>query len=82
MKANCIRVRPEWMYEDRHIIGDIPLHALMLPGTHNSGAYDIDFGVSLPNSGFVLFFSSPVYCLDIYNTKLFMFMHFVRDLTV
>ena len=46
LKANCIRVRPQWMYEDRHIIGDIPLHALMIPGTHNSGAYDTEFGVS------------------------------------
>ena len=47
MKANCIRVRPQWMYEDRHIVGDIPLHALMIPGTHNSGAYDVNFGVSI-----------------------------------
>ena len=46
LKANCIRVRPQWMYEDRHIVGDIPLHALMIPGTHNSGAYDVNFGVS------------------------------------
>ena len=47
LKANCIRVRPQWMYEDRHIVGDIPLHALMIPGTHNSGAYDVNFGVSI-----------------------------------
>ena len=46
LKANCIRVRPQWMYEDRHIVGDMPLHALMIPGTHNSGAYDVNFGVS------------------------------------
>ena len=75
LKANCIRVRPEWMYEHRHVIGEIPLHgnflqqiltkfvtvlihifstyvqicnfaALMIPGTHNSGAYDVNFGVS------------------------------------
>ena len=67
LKTNCIRVRPEWMYEHRHVIGEIPLHgntfkkffitlcnivffrdfaALMLPGTHNSGAYDVNFGVS------------------------------------
>ena len=26
LKANCIRVRPEWMYEHRHVIGEIPLH--------------------------------------------------------
>jgi len=46
LKANCIRVRPQWMFEDRHIVGDIPLHALMIPGTHNSGAYDVNFGRS------------------------------------
>ena len=42
---NCIRLRPNWMHEDRHIIGDLPLHALMLPGTHNSGMYDLNFEV-------------------------------------
>ena len=47
LKVNCIRLRPTWMYEDRHVIGDIPLHSLMIPGTHNAGAYDTNFGVSL-----------------------------------
>ena len=34
------------MYEDRHVIGDMPLHSLMIPGTHNAGAYDDNVGVS------------------------------------
>ena len=42
-----MRLRPQWMYEDRHIIGDMPLHSLMIPGTHNSGAYDINTEVSI-----------------------------------
>ena len=46
MKVNCMRLRPNWMYEDRHIIGDMPLHSLMIPGTHNAGAYDANVGVS------------------------------------
>jgi len=46
MKVNCMRLRPNWMYEDRHIIGDMPLHSLMIPGTHNAGAYDANVGPS------------------------------------
>ena len=46
LKVNCIRLRPTWMFEDRNVIGDVPLHSLMIPGTHNAGAYDTNFGVS------------------------------------
>lgn len=38
--VNCLRIRPNWMWEERQSIGDLPLHALMIPGTHNSGAYE------------------------------------------
>ncbi len=40
LKMNCMRLRPKWMWEYRSQIGDMPLHALMLPGTHNSGSYE------------------------------------------
>jgi len=46
LKVNCMRLRPNWMYEDRHVIGDMPLHSLMIPGTHNAGAYDDNVGPS------------------------------------
>lgn len=47
LKVNCLRLRPNWMYEDRHLLGEMPMHALMLPGTHNSGAYDINVRVGI-----------------------------------
>ncbi len=43
---NCLRIRPTWMNEEREVIGDVPLSTLMLPGTHNSGAYEVDESVS------------------------------------
>lgn len=36
---NCLQIYPKWMVEMKDIIGDLPLHALMLPGTHNSGSW-------------------------------------------
>ena len=41
LKANCLKLRPRWMWRERGAIGDIPLHALMIPGSHNAGAYKI-----------------------------------------
>ena len=40
LAVNCIKIQPVWMWEMKDHIGSIPLHALMIPGTHNSGAYD------------------------------------------
>lgn len=40
LAVNCIKTQPVWMWEMKEHIGSIPLHALMIPGTHNSGAYD------------------------------------------
>ncbi|XP_035228828.1 PI-PLC X domain-containing protein 1-like [Stegodyphus dumicola] len=37
---SCIRARPRWMQEMRHIIGNRTLKELMLPGTHNAGSYE------------------------------------------
>ena len=40
LAVNCIKIQPVWMWEMRDDIDSIPLHGLMIPGTHNSGAYD------------------------------------------
>ena len=40
MAVNCIKTQPVWMWEMKEHIGSIPLHALMIPGTHNAGAYN------------------------------------------
>ena len=36
---NCLQIRPRWMWEERDVIGNMPLNSLMIPGTHNSGSY-------------------------------------------
>ena len=36
--TNCFRKYPTWMNDLKDIIGDIPLHSLMIPGTHDAGA--------------------------------------------
>jgi len=44
LKSNCLKTRPTWMRELKDTIGDIPLHSLMIPGTHDAGSwmeYDI-----------------------------------------
>ena len=41
MRSNCINLRPHWMWEEKSRIGEIPLHALMIPGSHNSGSYKV-----------------------------------------
>jgi len=41
LKANCLKLRPRWMWRERGAIGDTPLHALMIPGSHNAGAYKV-----------------------------------------
>ena len=40
LAVNCIKTQPQWMWEMKDYIGSIPLHAVMLPGSHNSGSYD------------------------------------------
>ena len=40
LAVDCIKSQPGWMWEMREYIGSIPLHALMIPGTHNSGSYE------------------------------------------
>ena len=36
---NCLRIYPNWMREHQNVIGDTPLHSLIIPGTHNSGSW-------------------------------------------
>ena len=40
LALNCVKTEPGWMWEMREYIRSLPIHALMIPGTHNSGAYD------------------------------------------
>ena len=40
LAVNCLKTQPTWMYEMKEYLGSIPLHALMLPGSHNSGSYN------------------------------------------
>ena len=40
LAVDCIKSQPVWMSEMKEYIGSIPLHALMIPGTHNSGSWD------------------------------------------
>ncbi|XP_076056721.1 uncharacterized protein LOC143034490 [Oratosquilla oratoria] len=37
--SDCIRAHPEWMWENRKVLGDKTLRELVLPGVHNAGAY-------------------------------------------
>ncbi|OXA59358.1 PI-PLC X domain-containing protein 1 [Folsomia candida] len=39
VKSNFLKVRPLWMRELKNIIGDIPLHSLMIPGSHDAGSW-------------------------------------------
>ena len=75
LKLNCLRIRPTWMNEERDVIGDVPLSTLMLPGTHNAGAYKVDDNVRVwHNSGILIFehFYKNQY-LDPLYTQLAMF---------
>ncbi|CAG7653048.1 unnamed protein product [Allacma fusca] len=38
-KSNCLRLYPTWMNDIRDIIGNKPLRKLMIPGTHDAGAW-------------------------------------------
>lgn len=39
LKSNTFRTRPHWMRELRNVIGDVPLTSMMIPGTHDAGAF-------------------------------------------
>lgn len=40
LSSNCLRSQPQWMWENRELLGDRRLIDLVLPGTHDSGAYE------------------------------------------
>ena len=40
LAVDCVKSQPVWMWDIKDYIGSIPLHALMIPGTHNSGSFD------------------------------------------
>ncbi|CAL4076533.1 unnamed protein product [Meganyctiphanes norvegica] len=39
--TNCIKSHPNWLWDNRDIIGDRPVRSLILPGMHNAGSYDL-----------------------------------------
>lgn len=39
LKVNSFKARPYWMRELKDVIGDIPLHSLMIPGAHDAGSW-------------------------------------------
>ena len=56
LKMNCLLIRPRWMWEEKDVIGNVPLHSLMIPGTHNSGSF-IPRGSSVSNRNSQIFYS-------------------------
>jgi len=39
LKSNNLRIHPTWMRELKDVIGNIPLHSLMIPGSHDAGSW-------------------------------------------
>ena len=37
--ARCLRVEPEWMYDNQELIGDLRLNDISLTGTHDAAAF-------------------------------------------
>ena len=37
--ARCLRVEPEWMYDNQGLIGDLRLKDISLTGTHDAAAF-------------------------------------------
>ena len=37
---NCIKIQPRWVQDMKEMIGGIQLHSLLIPGSHNAGAYN------------------------------------------
>jgi len=36
--SNCLKMQPSWMWQNRQVLGSMPINAMFLPGTHNSGS--------------------------------------------
>jgi len=41
---NCLRLYPTWMNDLKDTIGNTPLTSLMIPGSHNAGAWKVYAG--------------------------------------
>ena len=37
---NCIKIQPRWVQDMKEVVGDLQLHSLLIPGSHNAGAYN------------------------------------------
>jgi hypothetical protein len=48
--SNCLKLYPNWMNDLKDTIGETPLTSLMIPGTHNAGAWHIYAGKSDDNN--------------------------------
>jgi len=40
LKVNCVKIQPSWMEDMASVLGPFQLHSMLLPGTHNAGAYN------------------------------------------
>ena len=38
-QPRCLSLQPNWMSENRLLLGDLPIGDLMLTATHDAGAY-------------------------------------------
>ena len=41
LTSNCLKIYPTWMNDLKDVIGDTPLTSIMIPGTHNAGAWHV-----------------------------------------
>ncbi|CAG7827403.1 unnamed protein product [Allacma fusca] len=55
-KSNCLRLYPTWMNDLKDIIGNKPLRKLMIPGTHDAGAWLVYDG-SVASDGLIAKFT-------------------------
>jgi len=75
LQSSCLQVYPTWMKDLKNEIGNVPLHSLMIPGTHNAGSWIYYQG--LPSEGVVIQYT---YCHEdsIYEQLI----HGIRSLDV
>ncbi|ODM98013.1 PI-PLC X domain-containing protein 1 [Orchesella cincta] len=75
LKSSCLQVYPTWMKDLKNEIGNVPLHSLMIPGTHNAGSWIYYQG--LPSEGVLIEYT---YCHEdsIYEQLI----HGIRSLDV
>lgn len=39
--AQCLAAHPQWLWDNKDVLGSRSLRSLMLPGTHNAGSYSV-----------------------------------------